>query len=149
MTPLKAPRMTVPLLENAGARAPAVVRVDNSARRMPSTSWVELTRALQQKVPHVAHMRRRRAQVADRHANRQSTALPRVRDEDVARFIDEIDQPLVCRVELGLREWNAAGIPAETDDTQRNRREPLEIGMRVDPRRELGGEADVFRQPLA
>src|SRR5581483_345448 len=116
---------------------------------MPSGSWVELARALQNEFPHAAHVRLGRPQMSDRDADREAAAKARVRDEDVAAAVDAVDDALVGRIEFGVRECALPRLPPETDYAQRRRREPLEVRVGVDPRGELACKADVLGEPRA
>src|SRR5947199_8367216 len=84
-----------------------------------------------------------RSQVADRDADGKRPAQTRVREEHVAGAVDEIDETLVCGIELRVRERHIGWLPPEADDAERDGRKPFEIRMRVDPRGELPREIDV------
>jgi hypothetical protein len=85
-----------------------------------------------------------RAEMADSDAQGYPFAQARVRQEHIAVFVDEIDEALVRAVEFSRGQCAARRIPPETHDAQRDRRQALEVGMRVHPRRKLLREPDVF-----
>src|SRR5436190_6819186 len=90
-----------------------------------------------------------RLEMTDGDAKRQASPQPRVRDEDVAAAIHELHNTFVHRVELSIGEFRGPRPPTETDDTERHRREPFEIGIRVHPRREILREPHVSGERLA
>ena len=95
-------------------------------------------------MPDALYVRFGGADVANRHAHRESSAQTGGRQEDLAALVHQLNEPFVRGVQLGLGQAQGARVPPEADDAQRNGCEPLEIGMRVDPRGEARGEADVL-----
>ena len=104
---------------------------------------------LLKKLPCPANVLLGRAQMADRNSDRDSAAQARVRQEDLARLVHEINELLVCRIQGGVGRQRRCRFPSEADDAERNRGEAFEVGVRIDPACEHLRQSDMLGEVLA
>src|SRR5713226_8479723 len=109
------------------------MRLQAICPRTVEVSPLKLGCFARQEFPRTAHVPLGCSQMTDGDAQGETLAEASMREEDVTGFIHPIDERLVLGVELGFGKSAVCGLPPEADDAERNRRETLEIWMRVNP----------------
>jgi len=87
--------------------------------------------------------------MADRDTDDERAIDARVRQKYLARFVHRIEKTLVEEVEFGSSQMQRAWICAKAYDSKRHWREPFEVRVLIDTRRELMSKTDVLRQDAA
>src|SRR5882762_4746933 len=123
-----------------------IERIELVAGRRPSARARERGRMLEQQPPRAARVDARRAQVADRHAERERPIEAGMRKKYVAAGIYGVEHAFVEAIQLRRRERDRLWSRPEADRRERNRRQPLEIRMLIHARGELVRETDVLAQ---
>src|SRR6266850_1538916 len=116
------------------------------AGKQPSARARERGRMLEQQPPRAARVDARRAQVADRHAERERPIEAGMRKKYVAAGVYGVEHAFVEAIQLRRRERDRLWFRPKADRRERNRRQPLEIRMLIHARGELVRETDVLAQ---